>query len=57
MKKGIIVALCLLGLIALFYLGSTLHCQSLAKNAAGRIGYSFFDGCYLELSGSKVPLK
>jgi hypothetical protein len=57
MKKGMIAILFLLGLIAIFYMGSTLRCKSLAKDAAGRIGYSFFDGCYIELSGSKVPLK
>jgi hypothetical protein len=57
MKKGMIVILIFLGLFALFFFGSTLRCKSLAKNAAGRIGYSISSGCYIELSGSKVPLK
>ena len=57
MKKGMIAMLFLMGLLAIFYLGSVVHCKSLAKDAAGRIGYGFFDGCYIELSGSKVPLK
>jgi len=57
MKKGVIAILFLLALLTIFYMGSIVHCKSLAKDAAGRIGYGFFDGCYIELSGSKVPLK
>ena len=57
MKKVVITILVLLGVIAVFYIGSVVRCKSLAKDAAGRIGYSLFDGCYVELSGSRVPLK
>jgi hypothetical protein len=57
MKKAAIAIFILLGFLALFYLWSTQRCKSLAKGAAGRVGYSFRDGCYLKLFDEKVPLR
>jgi hypothetical protein len=57
MRKGVFAVLILTGLLALFYVGSILRCKAMAKGASSRVGYSFRDGCYIELSGERVPLK
>jgi len=57
MRKTIAILLVLLALGLGFFLIGTQICKSRAKDAAGRIGFGFLEGCYLELSGDHVPLK
>jgi len=57
MRKTTAILLVLLALGLGFFLIGTQVCKSRAKDAAGRIGFGFLEGCYLELSGDHVPLK
>jgi hypothetical protein len=57
MKKALVAMLIFIACLALYYIGATLRCKSLAKGAASRIGYSFREGCYIKLSGENAPLK
>ena len=57
MKKATLILVLLVVGVLLFSIFSTLRCKSLAKNSASRVGYSFRDGCYINLSGERVPLQ
>jgi len=56
-KKATLILLLLIAGLVIFFIVSTLRCKSMAKDASSRVGYRFLSGCYIELSGERVPLK